>query len=45
MKCEYCDQEIKANVCPKCNKDFDDSIRWFQEEFARGYHAKEESEA
>jgi len=43
MKCEYCERENDTDVCPKCKKDFDDSIRWFLEEFERGYHTKEKA--
>jgi hypothetical protein len=43
-KCEYCGTKNETDLCPKCKSDFDASIRWFLEEYARGYDAKQQEQ-
>ncbi|MBV9178179.1 MAG: hypothetical protein JO297_14205 [Nitrososphaeraceae archaeon] len=43
-ECEYCGAKNETDLCPKCKADFDSSIRWFLEEYARGYDAKQQEQ-
>jgi hypothetical protein len=40
-ECEFCGTKNETDSCPKCKADFDASIRWFLEKYARDYHAKQ----
>ena len=43
-ECEFCGAKNETDSCPKCKADFDASIRWFLEKYARDYHAKQQQQ-
>jgi hypothetical protein len=36
--------KMKLTLCPRCKADFDANIRWFLEEYARDYDAKQQEQ-
>jgi hypothetical protein len=43
-ECEFCGAKNETDSCPKCKADFDASIRWFVDKYAKDYHVKQQQD-